>query len=162
MSAKKTTKKQQEREDHYRRICQELLLDTETVHKANQKKIQSGIRLLFWIPLIFLALVFLTDSEKVIFLVLWIASLFGIAAYLIYIEYTDFEAQEKVRKYVNEEGEITNLIGSEVEVFEENVEDLLDKIEEKKAENIKRIQKKIRFKRAPLKENRNEKKEDET
>ena len=103
-----------------------------------------------------------SDSEKVIFLVLWIASLFGIAAYLIYIEYTDFEAQEKVRKYVNEEGEITNLIGSEVEVFEENVEDLLDKIEEKKAENIKRIQKKIRFKRAPLKENRNEKKEDET
>ncbi len=127
-------------EAHYRRICQELLSDAEHAHEENQRKIQLGMRWLFWLPLVFLTLVFLTDSEKVIFLVLWIASLFLIAGYLIYIEYTDFYAQEKVRAYVREDDMIQerrNLIGNEVEVFEENVDEFLDNMEERRIQWVR-------------------------
>lgn len=130
---------QEKTEEHYRRICQQLIIDEEKMHEMNLKKIKIGIQCLFWIPLVFLAMLFLTDGSKVIFLVLWIASLFGIAAYLIYIEYTDFLEQEKVRRYKEEEGMNANLIGTEVEAFEESVDDLLTRLDEKKAENKERV-----------------------
>ena len=38
---------------------------------------------------------FITDSSKIIFLVLWIASLFGIAIYLIGVEYVDYKSRKK-------------------------------------------------------------------
>ncbi|MDD6157211.1 MAG: hypothetical protein PUB52_09395 [Lachnospiraceae bacterium] len=67
-------------------------------HESNQKKIKVGIRLLWIIPLIFLALLFITDSSKPIFLVLWIVSLFVIAVYLIMVEYADYNLQEKINE----------------------------------------------------------------
>ncbi|MDD6505106.1 MAG: hypothetical protein PUF45_06710 [Lachnospiraceae bacterium] len=67
-------------------------------HESNQKKIKVGIRLLWIIPLIFLALLFITDSSKPIFLVLWIVSLFVIAVYLIMVEYADYNLQEKMNE----------------------------------------------------------------
>ena len=67
-------------------------------HESNQKKIKVGIRLLWIIPLIFLALLFITDSSKPIFLVLWIVSLFMIAVYLIMVEYADYNLQEKMNE----------------------------------------------------------------
>ena len=67
-------------------------------HESNQKKIKVGIRLLWIIPLIFLALLFITDSSKLIFLVLWIVSLFVLAVYLIMVEYADYNLQEKMNE----------------------------------------------------------------
>lgn len=67
-------------------------------HESNQKKIKVGIRLLWIIPLIFLALLFITDSSKPIFLVLWIVSLFVLAVYLIMVEYADYNLQEKMNE----------------------------------------------------------------
>ena len=40
--------------------------------------------------LYFLILLFWTDSNKVVFLILWIVSLFALATYLILVEYVDY------------------------------------------------------------------------
>ena len=48
--------------------------------------------------MIFLALLFITDSSKPIFLVLWIVSLFVLAVYLIMVEYADYNLQEKMNE----------------------------------------------------------------
>ena len=66
---------------------------------SSEKRIRTGIQCLIWIPLVFLALLFLTESEKVIFLLLWVVSLFIISGYLIYIEYIDFRAQERLHRF---------------------------------------------------------------
>ena len=63
---------------------------------------------------IFLILLFWTNSNKVIFLILWIVSLFCIAAYLLFVEYMDFYLQEKL----NELNENENETEAEVEKYE--------------------------------------------
>ena len=69
------------------------------------------------LPLVFLIISFLTKSSKLVFLVLWIVSLFGIAFYLLYVEFTDFKLQEKMKEFgiVDEEEEQKDLIGNEVQ-----------------------------------------------
>lgn len=126
--------------EHYKQLFQQLVQEEQELHAANQKRIKGGIQCLIWIPMIFLMLLFLTEGEKVIFLVLWIVSLFAIASYLIYIEYIDFKAQERLHNY-QEEGRAphSSLIGEDMELFEETVTELLRQIDEKKAENRQKM-----------------------
>ena len=51
------------------------------------------------------------DSSKVVFLVLWIVSLFTISAYLIYVEYMDYTLQERLTELgIKEDGKIDTLL----------------------------------------------------
>ena len=65
---------------------------------------------LLLVPLAFLVLLFLSDGSRVIFLLLWIVSMFGIAAYLIAVEYVDYEMQNKVKKITQKEVELDQLM----------------------------------------------------
>ena len=76
------------------------------IHEKNQQRIKIGIRLVIIIPLIFLTVMFKLDSSKVVFLVLWIVSLFAISLYLIVVEYMDYNLQEKIMELKGEEGDI--------------------------------------------------------
>ena len=91
--------------------------------------------------MIFLGLLFLTESEKAIFLVLWVVSLFIISSYLIYIEYIDFQSQEKMRR-ISDQNQVQNeaLIGADIEAFEDTVNELLHQIDVKKAEKRQKMQ----------------------
>ena len=74
------------------------------------RKLKAGIKCIFTVPACFLILLFFTNSSKIIFLVLWIASLFLIAAYLIHVEYSDYKIQEMVNSLQDSEGGIDSLI----------------------------------------------------
>ncbi|MCR5416087.1 MAG: hypothetical protein K6E79_04760 [Pseudobutyrivibrio sp.] len=95
--------------DHFMDMQQE-------VHLKNQKKIKVGLKINILLPLVFLIISFLSNRSKLVFLVLWIVSLFGIAFYLLYIEYTDFKLQEQMKEFgiMEEEAEVQALIGDEV------------------------------------------------
>ena len=91
----------------------DILLDYEQkIHLKNQKRIRIGLKCLIIIPLIFLAMLFWTGSSKTIFLVLWIVSLFILAAYLVFVEYSDYKLQEKLNE-LDERGDagVEALIG---------------------------------------------------
>ena len=75
--------------DKYRKAYNMVIEYEKEAHRKNQKRIAVGLKLIIIIPLIFLALLFFTGSSKVIFLILWIVSLFILAAYLITVEYMD-------------------------------------------------------------------------
>lgn len=121
--------------ERYQELFQSLADEGQQIHEANRRRIQAGIRCLIWIPMVFLALLLMTGSEKVIFLVLWIVSLFAISGYLIYVEYIDYKAQEWLHKYTDQpDAAYSGLIGGDIEAFEEAVEDLLRQIDEKKAQ----------------------------
>ena len=86
------------------------------VHLKNQKKIRVGLKVNILLPLVFLVISFITNRSKLVFLVLWIVSLFGIAFYLLYVEYMDFKLQEQLKELgiMEEEAEAQALIGNEV------------------------------------------------
>ncbi len=85
-------------------------------HLKNQKKIKVGLRVNILLPLVFLIISFITNRSKLVFLVLWIVSLFGISFYLLYVEYMDFKRQEELKELgiMEEEAEAQALIGAEV------------------------------------------------
>lgn len=70
-------------------------------HKRNKDRIKYGIVAMLIIPIVFLILLFVVNSSKVIFLVLWIASLFIISGYLISIEYKDYNMTENLKGIIN-------------------------------------------------------------
>ena len=82
----------------------------DNAHASSVKKLKAGIKCIFTVPACFLILLFLTGSSKIIFLVLWIASLFIIAAYLIHVEYSDYKVQEMVNSLQDTEDNIDGLI----------------------------------------------------
>ncbi|WP_049960444.1 hypothetical protein [Pseudobutyrivibrio sp. LB2011] len=98
-------------------IVYEKFMDLQQqVHQRNQKKIKVGLKVNILLPLVFLVISFITDRSKLVFLVLWIVSLFGIAFYLLYVEYMDFELQEQLKELgiMEKEAEAQALIGEEV------------------------------------------------
>ena len=91
-------------------IMSQVLAFRDNAHAENVKKLKAGIKCIFTVPACFLILLFLTGSSKIIFLVLWIASLFIIAAYLIHVEYSDYKVQEMVNSLQDTEDNIDGLI----------------------------------------------------
>lgn len=96
-------------EKKYSQLYQALLQEVLQFHSGNQRRIRKGMLSLLLVPLAFLVLLFLSDGSRVIFLLLWIVSMFGIAAYLIAVEYVDYEMQNKVKKITQKEVELDQL-----------------------------------------------------
>ena len=97
-------------------VYEKFLELQQQAHQKNQKKIHVGMKINIILPLFFLALSFITNRSKLVFLLLWIISLFGIAFYLLYIEYMDFKLQEQLMELgiMEKEAETQALIGEEV------------------------------------------------
>ena len=105
----------------------EMVMDfEEKSHEKNQKRIKIGLRCLYIIPAIFLFLLMVMKSSKIIFLALWIVSLFILAVYPIVVEYMDYNLQNHINKLEGKKnGEVESLI--EMDRFEKSV----DRFEEK-------------------------------
>lgn len=82
------------------------------LHAQNLRRIHIGLLCVLIIPMIFLALMFITDSNKVIWLILWIVSLFAISAYLIVVEYGDYNLQHRINSITGNEAEPVPLLES--------------------------------------------------
>ena len=93
-------------ERNYEEIFQKVLDYEQALHEKNRKRIKIGLKCIWIVPLFFLALLFLTGSNKVIFLILWIVSLFALSIYLIVVEYMDYNLQEKIMELKGEEGDL--------------------------------------------------------
>lgn len=92
-----------------------LLAYYAAIHEKNRKRIKTGMICMFVIPAVFLILLFTMQSSKIVYLVLWIASLFILCGYLIAVEYSDYSLQEKLEALgVDEHGVDGSLIGPDV------------------------------------------------
>lgn len=120
-----------EKKEDYEKLYDMLLGYEQEIHKKNQKRIRIGLRYLIIIPLIFLALLFWTESSKIVFLILWIVSLFILAGYLIFVEYSDYKLQEKLNEISNrEQQERDALIGDGIAQVEERIRTALQTAEQ--------------------------------
>jgi hypothetical protein len=111
----------------YQAFYQSYIKELKERHEANVHRIRIGIRMNVFLPLVFLFISFVIGGSRFLFLVLWIVSLFGIAGYLIFVEYSDFVLQEKLMELEGKEaGEPEPLI--RVEDREAQIESLQGKI----------------------------------
>lgn len=116
-----------EKKEDYEKLYDMLLGYEQEIHKKNQKRIRIGLRCLIIIPLIFLALLFWTESSKIVFLILWIVSLFILAGYLIFVEYSDYKLNEISNR---EQQERDALIGDGIAQVEERIRTVLQTAEQ--------------------------------
>lgn len=111
----------------YQAFYQSYIKELKERHEANIHRIRIGIRMNVFLPLVFLFISFVIGGSRFLFLVLWIVSLFGIAGYLIFVEYSDFVLQEKLMELEGKEaGEPEPLIRvddreAQIESFQEKI-----------------------------------------
>lgn len=111
-----------------REMYDKLVGYEKTIHEQNQKRIKIGLRCIYIIPLFFLVLLMIVpDSSKIIFLVLWILSLFAIAVYLIGVEYVDYKLQEKMNEISGCDAQSV----SPVVQIEDRVQEIAERVEQK-------------------------------
>ena len=130
----KSKNNKMDKNDQFRDMYEKLMAYENSLHEQNQRRIKIGLRCIYIIPLIFLILLFVTDSSKIVFLVLWIVSLFAIAIYLISVEYVDYKLQEKMNEISGRDDAVESLIS--VEQMQEKVSDIVEKIDKTK-EDVK-------------------------
>ena len=109
---------------NYKKAYENYRAYQEKEHEKNQQRIRIGLKINIFLPLIFLIISFLTSGSKLIFLVLWIASLFGIAGYLMYVEYMDHMMRKKMNEF------------SEIEEYDEEGNELIET-------HVSRVEKRI-------------------
>jgi len=61
-------------------------------------RIKAGLWCIAIIPMIFLILLLHMESSKVVYLLLWVISLFLISAYLVTVAYIDDQMQKKLKQ----------------------------------------------------------------
>lgn len=118
-----------EQKNKYEEMYEKLVFYEQKIHETNQKRIRIVLKCIWIIPLIFLVLLFWTESNKVVFLILWIVSLFAIATYLILTEYADYNLQERLSEIINEEREPEALLGQEITEMSANLKNVIQKID---------------------------------
>ena len=77
-------------------VLAEIAAFGENMHTKNQHKKKICLRCMMIIPLVFMVLMFTMDTAKVVYLLLWVISLFIFCAYLIIIDYIDDKLARKL------------------------------------------------------------------
>lgn len=92
-----------------------LLMYAEQLHQGNKRRIRHGLISLFVIPFVLLIVMLLTDSSRIVFLLVWIFCMFIVAAFLIFIAYFDNQLQATLNELSRcELGEFDSLINVNV------------------------------------------------
>lgn len=94
----------------YEELYTELLGRGEMLHQSNKKRIRRGIIILIILPFVLEFIRWMTDSDKVVFLIIWIIIMFVLSAYLISIEYLDYTIEETLRDVTDTEADFGELL----------------------------------------------------
>lgn len=125
----------------YEKIYEQIKDYEAQLHEKNQKKIRMGFKINIILPLVFLFLCFIIPGTKFLFLMLWIVSLFGIAFYLLYVEYTDYKVLNKMKEFgVIDDDLDRNLMGDDID---QALNDRMDNIESKITAEKERLEKEL-------------------
>lgn len=97
-------------ENKYEALYAELLDRGEHLHESNKRRIRRGIILLIILPFVLEFMRRITDSDKIVFLIIWILIMFVVSAYLISVEYLDYSLESTLRDVTDTEAEFDELL----------------------------------------------------
>ena len=84
------------------RICHKLQSYSRELHSRNKRRIRNGFITMFALPAGISVLLALTGSSKISFLLVWVLSMFVVAAFLIIIAFIDAELQKMIADVTGE------------------------------------------------------------
>ena len=105
-----------EQDRHYVELYERLLERGEAMHANNKKRIRVGLILLGLLPVILIIIRLLTDSDRVVFLIIWVLCMFAICSYLISIEFIDDSLKKTLEDVTEKEADFGVLIPDSAEV----------------------------------------------
>ncbi len=96
--------------NRYEQLYSDMHKFTSQLHERNKKRIKHGLIGMALLPVILGMVRWLTDSDKVLFLMIWILCLFALSAYLIGVEYLDHSIRKKLDEMTERESEFGGLL----------------------------------------------------
>jgi len=119
-------------DNRYEALYTQLLERGMDLHMNNKRRIRVALIVLVLLPVILDIIRNLTESDKVLFLIIWVICMFAVCIYLISIEYIDDTVKKTLEEVTDREADFDVL-------FVDG-----EKIEEKIAARHDRIQRRIR------------------
>lgn len=93
------------------KLYAKLLIFAEELHMGNKRRIRNGFISLAVLPVLLIIIRLLTDSSRVVFLLIWILTMFVAAAFLIFVAYVDRQLQDTLNELSeSEKKEFDNLL----------------------------------------------------
>ena len=93
----------------YEGLYSEMNERAEILHESNKGRIKRGLIALVVLPIVLIAIRAITNSDKVLFLIIWILCMFVLCAYLMLIEYLDDFVLKTLNDAADQEAEFDDL-----------------------------------------------------
>ncbi len=113
-------------EDLYNRLLDRGM----ALHESNKKRIRVGLVLLGVFTVLMILIRLITDSDRVVFMILWVVGMFAISVYLISVEYIDDSIRKTLEDVSDREADFGVLLPDSEQVREKVQTRLQEKHEE--------------------------------
>ena len=97
-------------DNRYEQLYEGLRSRATWLHERNRTMIKWGSIMLIVLPIILFIVRWLTDSDKMVFLLIWIFCLFALAAFLIGVEYLDHTMRRNMMEMTDGQEEFDSLL----------------------------------------------------
>lgn len=102
--------KKNEKDLRYDMLYTDIWLFSLDLHKRHKRRIKIGIIVMLLLPVILGLIRWLTHSDKIAFLLIYVICLFAVGIYLIAIEYLDDQIWKTLRSMTDSEADFNSLI----------------------------------------------------
>ena len=94
----------------YEELYNRLLERGITLHENNKKRIRIGLIFLIVFTVLMILIRLITDSDRVVFMILWVVGMFAISIYLISVEYIDDSIRKTLEDVSEREADFGELL----------------------------------------------------
>ena len=109
-------------DSRYEELYEQLLERGLDMHMHNKRRIRNGMILLLLLPVILGVILWVTGSDKIVFLIIWVLCMFAACIYLISIEFIDYQLQKTLEEVTEREADMGSLIIGTEQIGEKIVE----------------------------------------
>ena len=102
----------------YEELYNRLLERGVALHENNKKRIRAGLIFLIVFTVLMILIRLITDSDRVVFMILWVVGMFAASVYLISVEYIDDSIQKTLEDVSEREADFGELLPDSAQVRE--------------------------------------------
>ena len=102
----------------YEELYNRLLERGVALHENNKKRIRAGLIFLAVFTVLMILIRYITDSDRVVFMILWVVGMFAASIYLISVEYIDDSIQKTLEEVSEREADFGELLPDSSQVRE--------------------------------------------
>ena len=102
----------------YEELYNRLLERGVALHENNKKRIRIGLAFLGVFTVLMILIRLITDSDRVVFMILWVVGMFIISIYLISVEYIDDSIRKTLEEVSDRETDFGELLPDSEQVRE--------------------------------------------